>query len=127
MLADELEVRFPHIGADEGDIRNDLLAHCAEEPLEGLDGPLLTDPEQASDAEIDLINESQVLVALGVLDFIHADRVNLAQFPVFQTPRDDMFDCVENLIPRSVKGVDGFFPRKATRPAGQEEHVRFGQ
>ncbi|MFZ0594886.1 MAG: hypothetical protein WAM39_30785 [Bryobacteraceae bacterium] len=41
-------------------------------------------PEQAGDAKVDLVNQCQVLVALGVLDFIDADGVDLRQFPVFQ-------------------------------------------
>ena len=33
------------------------------------------------DADVDLIDERQVFVALGILDFIDADRVDLVQFP----------------------------------------------
>jgi hypothetical protein len=77
--------------------------------LKGLDGSFLAHPEQAGDAAVEPIDERQVFVALGVLDFIDTDGVNLAQLPVLQTSGDDMFDGV------------------ATRPAGQEEHVRFGQ
>src|SRR5215470_4826662 len=78
-------------------------------------------------ADIDLIDQRQVLVAFGVLDFIHADGVDLAQLAVFQAPGDDMFDGIENLIPRSAKSLSGFFPGEAARPASQEEHVGFGQ
>ena len=39
---------------------------------------LLADPEQAGDANIDLVDQRQVLVALGVLDLIDADRIDLA-------------------------------------------------
>jgi hypothetical protein len=95
--------------------------------LKGFDGSFLAHPEQAGDADVDLIDQRQILVALGVLDFIDADGVNLAQVPVFQAPSDDTFDGVENLIPGSVKGLSGFFPRKATGPAGQEQHVGLGQ
>ena len=35
-------------------------------------------PKQARDVEIDLINQSQVLVAFGILDLIDADRIDLA-------------------------------------------------
>ena len=35
-------------------------------------------PKQACDVEIDLINQSQVLVAFGILDLIDADRIDLA-------------------------------------------------
>src|SRR5262249_11000874 len=42
-------------------------------------------------------------------------------------PGDHMLHGIENLIPRSAKRLGRFFPRKAARPAGQEEHVGFGQ
>jgi hypothetical protein len=40
---------------------------------------LFADPKQTGDAEIDLIDQCQILVALGVLDFIDADGVDLAE------------------------------------------------
>ena len=50
----------------------------AKNPLKGLDSPLPADPEQAGDAQIDLIDQRQVLVAFRILDFIDADGVDLA-------------------------------------------------
>ena len=67
--------------------------------MKGLDRSLFSDPEQTADAEIDLIHQCQILVPFGVLDFIDADSVDLAEQPVLQTPGDDMFDRVENLVP----------------------------
>ena len=46
---------------------------------EGFGGSFLSHPEQTGDAEVDLIDQGKVLVAFGVLDFIDADGVNLAQ------------------------------------------------
>jgi hypothetical protein len=40
---------------------------------------LFADPKQTGDAEIDLIDQCQILVAFGVLDFIDADGVDLAE------------------------------------------------
>ena len=48
---------------------------------------------------IALINQRQVLVAFGVLDFIDADRIDLTQGPVLQPEGDDVFHRVENLFP----------------------------
>ena len=76
-----------------------------EEPLEGFDGSFSPDPEQAGDADVDLIDQGQVLVAFGVLDFIDADGVDLAERSVFQTPGHDMLDCVENLVPGGTKSL----------------------
>ncbi len=53
--------------------------------LEGFDGSFLAHPEQTRDADIDLIDRGQVFVAFGVLDFIDADGVDLAQRPALQT------------------------------------------
>ena len=77
------------------------------------------DPKQARDAEVDLIDQRQVFVAFGVLDFIDANRVDLSQDAVFEAPGDDVFDGVEDLFPGSAKRFGGFLPRKAARPAGQ--------
>ena len=125
-LADDLQIGLPHVGADEYDFGNYFLAHGGEESLEGFEGSLLTHPEQAGDADIDLVDQRQVLVAFGVLDFVHSDGVDLAQNPVFQAPGDDVLDRVENLLPGSTKRLGSFFPGQAARPAGQEQHVGSG-
>jgi hypothetical protein len=39
----------------------------------------LAHPEQAREAEIDLIDQRQVFVAFGVLDFIDSDGTDLAE------------------------------------------------
>ena len=52
---------------------------AARQHLEGLDGPFLTHPEQTSDADVNLVDQRQILVAFGVLDFIDADGVDLAK------------------------------------------------
>jgi len=66
-------------------------------------------------------------VALGVLDFIDADGVDLTQSPVFQPLGDDVLNGVEHLIPRSSERLDRLFPGKAARPARQKQHVCFRQ
>jgi hypothetical protein len=50
-----------------------------------------------------------------------------ASVRLFEPPGDDVLDGVQNLIPGSAKCLRGFFPRKAARPAGQEQHVGLGQ
>ena len=77
-LADDLQIGFPHVGADEHDLRSEFFADDGEESLEGFDGSFLADPEQAGDAQVDLVDQGQVFVAFGVLDFIDSDGVDLA-------------------------------------------------
>src|SRR5208283_631759 len=72
-LADHLQVGLPHIRADELDLRRQLLSDDSEETLEGFNGAFLPDPEQAGEPLVDLVNQGQVFVAFGVLDFIHTD------------------------------------------------------
>src|SRR5262249_35088964 len=97
---------------------NDLLAHSGEEPLEGFDGAFLTNPEQAGDTQVDLIDQSQVFVALGILDFIKADGVDLAERAMREAPGDDMLNGIKNLFPGGAKRLSRFFPREAARPTG---------
>jgi hypothetical protein len=117
-FSDEFQVRLPHVGADKADLGNDLLAHGGKESLEGLNGPLLSHPEQTGDADIDLVDQRQILVPFGLLDFVNADGVDLPQHPVLQTPGDDVLDRIENLVPRGAKCFSGLFPGKAACPTG---------
>src|SRR4029079_9147653 len=77
-LANDLKVGFPHIGADEQTLRSQFVADDGEKSPKGFDGSFAAHPTQARDVEIDLINQSQVLVAFGILDLSDADRVDLA-------------------------------------------------
>src|SRR5258708_6824228 len=127
VFADELQIGFPHVGADEYDFGNYVLAHSGEESLEGFDGSLLAYPEKAGNAQIDLVDEGEVFVTFGVLDFVDSDGVNLAEHPVLQTPGDHVLNRVEDLVPGSAKRLGRFLPGQPARPAGQKEHVGFGE
>ena len=50
LLAIQLQIGLPHVGADEYDFGNYVLAHGGEESLEGFDGSLFADPEKAGNA-----------------------------------------------------------------------------
>jgi hypothetical protein len=91
-------------------LENYVLAHRGEESLEGFDGSLFAYPEKAGNAQIDLVDQGEVFVPLGVLDLIDADSVDLAERSVFQTPGNDMFDCIEDLVPGGAKGLRRLFP-----------------
>src|SRR6202041_723968 len=95
LLAIHFQIGFPHIGADEYDLRSQFVADDSEESLKGFDGSFAAHPKQARDAEIDLINQRQVFVAFGVLDFIDAERIDLSQHPMLQSESDDVFHRVE--------------------------------
>ena len=127
VFADELQIGFPHVGADEYDFGNNVLAHGGEESLEGFDGSLFAYPEQAGDADINLVDQRQVLVTLGILDLVYSDGIDLSQSPVLEAPGDHVLDRIEDLLPGSTKRFGSFFPGHPAGPAGQEQHVGSGQ
>ena len=65
-FANDFQVGLPHIGADEHNLGSQFVADDGEKSPEGFDGSFAAHPKQARDVEIDLINQSQVLVAFGI-------------------------------------------------------------
>jgi len=110
VFTDQLQIGFPHVGTDEYDFGNYVVAHSGEESLEGFDGSLFAYPKKAGNAQINLVDQGELFVPFGVLDFIDANGVDLAERPVFQTPGYDMFYRVEDLVPGGAKGLRRFFP-----------------
>jgi Outer membrane efflux protein len=108
-------------------VRSELPSDDREEPLEGFDGAFLADPQQAGEPLVDLIDQRQVFVALGVLDFIHTNGADPLQLAMLQAPTDHILDGVAHLVPGSVEGLGGFLPGQLPRPAGQKQHVGSGQ
>src|SRR5580700_3750014 len=99
LLTDDFQIGLPHVGADEDDLRSHFVANNLKESLKGFDGPLAADPEQAGHAEVDLVDQRQVLMPFGVLDLVDSDGVDLAELTVSQSIGDDMFDSVEDFVP----------------------------
>src|ERR1019366_4815971 len=126
-LTDHLQVGLPHIRADELDLRSELLSDDGEETLEGFDGAFLADPEQAGGPLVDLVDQGQVLVAFGVLDFVYTDGADRLQGAMLQAPADHILDGIAHFIPRSVERFGGFLPGELPRPAGQKQHIGSGQ
>jgi hypothetical protein len=65
-----------------------------------------------------------VFMTLGVLDLIDSDGVDLTQDPVFETPSDNVFDCIEDLLPGSTKRFGSFFPGQAVRQRARNSSNR---
>lgn len=55
----------------------------------------LSAPHQTGHAEVGLIDEGQVLVALSVLDFSHANSVDLAEGAALQPKGNNIFDSIQ--------------------------------
>src|ERR1700691_3072588 len=110
-FADDFQIGFPHVRADEHDLGGDFFPYGGKESLKGLDGSLFPDPQQTGDAEIDLINQGQVFVPFGVLDFIDPDGIDWTERAMLQSEGDDIFDGAPALSPGGPEGPGRFFPR----------------
>jgi hypothetical protein len=53
------------------------------------------DPQQSRAILLDLVDQGQILVALGVLDLIDADRLDAAQIAMLQPPLHRILDRSE--------------------------------
>src|ERR1035437_1699113 len=127
IVADHIQVGLPHIRAHELDLCSQFFSNEGEKLLEGFLGAFPADPQQADDPLVDLVDQRQIFVAFGVLDFIHADGADRFQRAMLQTPADHILDGEAHLLPGSVERLGGFLPGKLARPAGQKQHVGFGQ
>src|SRR5437763_6138185 len=89
LFPDNFQIRLPHVGADEYDFRSHFVADDREEALEGFDRAFPAHPEQTRDAEIDLVNQRQILVPFGMLDLVDADGVDLTEDPRLKPESND--------------------------------------
>ena len=99
LLADNLQIGLPHVGTDEDDLGGHLIADGGEKSVKGFDRSFFSHPKQARDIEIDLVNQGEIFMTLGVLDLVDADGVDGTEFAMFQSKGDDVFHRVENLFP----------------------------
>src|SRR5216684_1534333 len=126
-LTDHVQVRLPHVRANKLDLGSELLSDDGEETLEGFEGAFLANPKQAGEPLVDLVDQGQVFVAFGVLDFIHTNGADRLQCAMFQAPADHILDSVAHLIPGSVERLRRFLPGELARPAGQKQHIGSGR
>src|SRR5689334_57983 len=94
LLADDLQIGLPHIGTDKNDLGGHFITDHAEESLKGFDGSFFSDPKQARNVEVDLVNQRQVLVAFGILDLIDADGIDFSKHPMLRPEGDDVLHRV---------------------------------
>ena len=127
LLADHPQIWFPHVRADELDLRRYLRADHGKEFLEGFDGPFLANPQQPGTAPVDLIHQGQIFVPFAALNLIHANGTNRSQDAMLQAPGDQIRHRVVDLVPGSTKFFGGFLPGKFARPMSQEMHVNPGR
>ena len=59
LLGHDLQIRLPHVAADERERRGALLPEPAEEPEQRLGAAVLADPQQAFPRRVDLIDQRE--------------------------------------------------------------------
>ncbi len=124
LLGDHLEIRCPHIAADELDLLATLLAELMEEAQQCFDPAFRAAPQKPSGSSIELIDHGQVLMALENGDLINTDLGNTLKVSMIQTVIDDEFDCSEHRVPTRLKDIGRLFPGEPFRPAGQVHLIR---
>ena len=124
LACDHLQVRLPHVAADEPQLGAALAAKRPEE-LEQRPGlAVLSHPQQPAHALIDLVDDREELVAPTPQDFIDADRPDPLEIAVLQTPADGHLDRSEHALPRRLERLRYLGPAHPFRPAGEEPGVR---
>jgi hypothetical protein len=81
--------------------------------VKSLDGKFLTDPKEGSGFRADLIDQQEVPIAFGILNFIDANGANVCQRAMLQAPVDHFEDCIADPIPSGVERHCGFLSKTA--------------
>ncbi len=126
-FADHPQVGFPHVGANELDAFGRRFADEGEELFEAFDGAVLADPQQAGATLLDLVDQSPVLVTLGVLDLVDTDCPDRTQVAMLQPPLHHILYRLADLVPRGAERHGGFLPGQFARPMCQKHHVGLGR
>jgi hypothetical protein len=72
--------------------------------------PLPSDPQMARALLLDLVDQRQVFVALGILDLIDADGHDRAELSVLEPPQHDILDRLTELVPATAERHRGLLP-----------------
>ena len=120
---DDVEIGLPHVGADDLDPGAAGGSEFVEEAFKCCSLAVDDNSEQTLGAAIDLIDESHVLMALAVGDFIDAKSGDIFQVAVFQAVIDDPPDGAADVIPGGVEACGGLLPAESSGPAGEKKAV----
>lgn len=124
LLGDHPQIGFPHVAADELQRLAAFLAEPTKEAQERLDLPVLADPEQPLAVFVDLIDQSQVMVASVPLDLVDAHRLDAAQIDMVASPQDRHLHGAKDAGPTGLKRFGNLLPAQALGPSGQEPGER---
>src|ERR1700694_4418409 len=72
-LANDLQVRLPHVATDEAKPLDPIGTEPIEERPESFRGPLLTDPDQPAHTDVDLVDKRQISLPEFPLNLVDSD------------------------------------------------------
>ena len=131
-LGDDFQVGLPHVGTHHlkpGQEPGAFAFQFIESGSDGFFRAFPADPEQAAGALVDLVNQGDEVVAflaLAPMKFINAQRRDVRQVAVFQSPIDHPLHRAAHRFPTATEDLCGFLPREAPPPLCQEKHVGLG-
>ena len=76
---------------------------------------------------LDLVDQGQIFMALGVLDLIDTDGSDRTEAAMLQPPRDDILHRLADFVPTGAERQGGFLPGEFASPVRQKHHVGLGQ
>src|SRR5512133_981938 len=117
---DRGDERPPHVTRYELQLLATVLAEPHEETVERCGGPVLSNPQQAFAAVVDLINQGHVLLPLVSRQLVDANRFDAIECHVRSPPSDSRLDCGVHRLPADLKARRRLLPTERLRPTGQE-------
>ena len=87
--------------------------------------PFFAHPQQAAAVGVDLVQQGQIMMALTILDFIHAEGRDPVEAAMSEPIVHDVLNGMVD--PTGPEGARHLEPRQLFSPLGQEEAVDVGQ
>ena len=122
-LRDDLQIRMPHVAANEPELGGTFFSEHAEEPEKGLDLSFGPAPEKPPEPGIELIDHGEVLVSFENGDLVNSDLCHALERAVRKTIVDDHLDGSEDASPAGLEDGRNLVPGQASGPSGQKDLV----
>src|SRR5438132_7126004 len=120
LLTDGPQVGLPHVAADEAELGHALGPEPLEEGIDGVERAVLADPDQAADADVDLVDEGEVGLAEFPLYLVDSDGLDAGVVGMGSSPLDGSLDGPEDRLEAGAEDLRHFTPAQTARPRGQE-------
>ncbi len=98
-VGDDLKVWPPHIRAGYLNMLTPRSSHFLEKSIKGFGFSIFDNRNKSLALIVDLINESHIIVALGIGNFINANGFDAVQVPMLESVINDPFDRIADIVP----------------------------